>query len=592
MCGIVGIISLNNVSLNSDLLIEKMKNALLHRGPDGEGTWYSSDRRVFLGHRRLSIIDLTNHAAQPMLSYDGRYVLTYNGEIYNYIELRKKCEKRKSIFNSNSDTEVILECFRHWGHNAFSLFIGMWSLALYDLIEKKIILSRDRFAIKPLYYGIVQDNLFFASEPKALRAAHSRFNEIDDVSVQLFIENAFLERKDWTFFKYIKRFPHAHYSIIDLNKPLRKLNFICYWAAPSKTIKKISLGDAALNLRHLIIQSIKLHMRSDVQIGSCLSGGIDSSTIVSVVSRLQKGKPLQTFTIYYPNHTHLNESHWAKRVVELSGAIAIYVEPTYESFQNELSKLISIQDEPFGSISIFAQYTIFKQISTSQIKVILDGQGPDEMLAGYLGYLPIYLNSLLNKGNYILYRQELRAAKKRMNISLEKKSFSNFVKYYLKTKYNNLLNPNLSINSKSEFFDEYECRLFQLNQPQGDFEEQLKDLVCDSNLPQLLRYEDRNSMAFSIESRVPFISKDIVEFCLSLPVSLRINKGYTKAVLREAIKGIVPEDIRLRVDKLGFPAPEVDWLKKTFQINISSPGSREWREIITSKWKQYVLNMI
>ncbi len=138
MCGIAGIISLNNISLNSDFLIEKMKNALLHRGPDGEGTWYSSDRRVFLGHRRLSIIDLTNHAAQPMLSHDGRYVLTYNGEIYNYIELRKKCEKRKSIFNSNSDTEVILECFRHWGHNAFSLFIGMWALALYDLIEKKL----------------------------------------------------------------------------------------------------------------------------------------------------------------------------------------------------------------------------------------------------------------------------------------------------------------------------------------------------------------------------------------------------------------------------------------------------------------------
>ncbi len=333
-------------------------------------------------------------------------------------------------------------------------------------------------------------------------------------------------------------------------------------------------------------------MRSDVQIGSCLSGGIDSSTIVSIASGLQKGKPLQTFTIHYPNHTHLNESHWAKRVVELSGAIATYVEPTYKSFQNELSKLISIQDEPFGSISIFAQYTIFKQISTSQTKVILDGQGPDEMLAGYLGYLPIYLNSLLNKGNYVLYRQELRAAKKRMNISLEKKSFSNFVKYYLKTKCNNLLNPNLSINSKSEFVDEYEHRLSQLNQPQGDFEEQLKDLVCDSNLPQLLRYEDRNSMAFSIESRVPFISKDIVEFCLSLPVSLRINKGYTKAVLREAIKGIVPEDVRLRVDKLGFPAPEVDWLKKTFQINISSTGSREWREIITLKWKQYVLNAI
>ncbi len=584
MCGIAGIIALNGKK-DYTPVIQAMADILRHRGPDGEGAWSNENKSVYFGHRRLSIIDLSSLALQPMHSIDKQYVITYNGEIYNYKELRSECEKLGSQFKTQSDTEVIMECFRHWNTRCFSMFRGMWALAIFDKAKNQIVMSRDPFAIKPLYYGFVNGNFYFASEPKALREAHRGFHEIDEVTVKLFIEYNYVDRDQWTFLTRVKRFPQAHYAIIDLEKPFDKLHFERYWSPPSKIIS-ITMQDAAHELQRLIKDSISIHLRSDVPVGACLSGGLDSSTIVCMGSQLLNSKQqFTTFTTHYPTHQNIDETQWANQVIDYAGAKAHFTEPSYENFVSQLEDLLYYQDEPFGSTSIFAQYTVFRKIHTTDVKVVLDGQGPDELLAGYHGFAHVYLRSLLSQARFLECFKQSRALSKKMGLGLSYKEILKAIKNRVRNA--NFSSPSTSEISRREFTDSFEDRLLRLTLTENRFEEVLTNLVCETNLPQLLRYEDRNSMRFSIESRVPFLEPNLVNFCLSLPANLRIN-GFTKAVMREATKGIVPDPVRLRVDKMGFPAPEVEWLKKAFNVDVKAACSREWRELITEKWRHQI----
>lgn len=592
MCGIAGIIAFNSLP-NASQMVSKMNDVLAHRGPNGSGRWSSYDEKIHFGHRRLAIIDLTELAAQPMLSADGRFVITYNGEIYNFKELRLECEKLGSHFTSHSDTEVIIECFRHWRCEAFKKFKGMWALAIHDKQSNSIIFSRDPFGIKPLYYAVYQGNLFFASEPKALRSLYDSFNEVDEVSEILFIEHGYLDRGDWTFFKNIKRFPHAHYAEVLLDTTaMSKLLFQRYWSPPSDRTT-LTMEDAAAELARLLKTSVQLHLRSDVPVGSCLSGGLDSSSIVCIASDLiPADKSLNTFTVHYPNHHDIDESIWAKKIIDYTGANSHFIEPSYQDFVNNFDPLLQVQDEPFGSTSIFAQYCIFKMIAKTKVKVILDGQGSDEMLAGYHGFVPQFLQFLLTQGQLIAYFQEGRALKKYYKTNMS-----------LKTVLKSLYQRNKAKNSKSTLLynnswggdcvDTLEDRMRNILQYEtSNFDDTLSGLLCETNIPQLLRYEDRNSMAFSIESRVPFLEPELVTFILSLPARLKINNGKTKAVLREAIKGIVPDEVRHRMDKLGFPTPEKEWIKKYCGVDVTTGGGRCWRELVTEKWRDSVSSSI
>lgn len=582
MCGMVGIVNLNGNDNGQANKIYNMNESNAHRGPDGSGVWFSTCRRVSLGHRRLSIIDLSDNGSQPIKSSDSKFILTYNGEIYNFLELRAACEQLGSVFFSQSDSEVILECYRHWGAECFKKFRGMWALALVDLEKNCVVLSRDPFAIKPLYYGFLNGCLYFGSEPRNLHQASDYFKEEDLITSTLFLEHAYLERDDWTFYKHIKRFPHAHYSIISLEHSLHELQFRRYWSPSSEINYNISYAQATKKVKDLLHDSVKLHLRSDVPVGACLSGGIDSSAIVSIGSAQLAHSRFTTFTTHYPRHKQLDETSWAQKVIDCVKAKSYFVEPTKESFLSELHHLINAQGEPFGSMSIFAQYTVFKKISETGVKVVLDGQGADEMLAGYLGFLPFYFKDLISKQHYLTLLRDIFAFRFYGTMQFDVRSTLKKSLALISRK-----NKHVSLSQeRSEFEDELGYRLEKLNRPHHSFESRLEHLLCESNIPQLLRYEDRNSMCFSIESRVPFLETELVNFILSLPADFRLRKGFTKAVLRDALKGVIPDEIRLRRDKLGFPAPELQWLKECFNIDAPTNGSKQWREFIYSKWSE------
>ncbi|VEG89673.1 asparagine synthase (glutamine-hydrolyzing) [Legionella spiritensis] len=580
MCGIVAII--NTTNTNSALFnqIQQMNEMLHHRGPDGTGLWNSDCKKVYLGHKRLSIIDLSNAANQPMMSFDKQYIIVFNGEIYNYKELKDDCIKMGSKFSTVSDTEVLIEAYRHWGDDCFLKLRGMWAIILFDIKQNKVIISRDPFAIKPLYYGFFHGHFYFASEPKALTILSDHFKEEDKISSQLFLDYGYLERDEWTFYKNIKRFPHAHFAVINLNQNHTQLNLTRYWKPKSTINYSLSFKQAAKKLRELFIDSLQLHLRSDVPVGACLSGGIDSSAIVCMGTRLLNSDKFTTFTSQYPLYQHIDETKWAQEVINHTQAKAYFTEPTKTLFKNSLQDLLWTQDEPFGSMSIFAQYCVFKKIKETTVKVVLDGQGADEMLAGYIGYIPVYFDELAKNGKFISLTRELLAFKD-MNIQFDAKNkIISAIKNSIK--WNNKYCHNKKIDNF--YKDEMASRLYKISDNFNSFEEQLENLLCESNIPQLLRYEDRNSMRFSIESRVPFLNMELVEFVLSLPANFRVRNGYTKAVLREALKGVIPEQVRNRVDKLGFPAPDVQWMNECFGINVQTSGGREWREFIYKRW--------
>jgi len=585
MCGICGIIGFNDTE-QARSAVRKMNNVLRHRGPDDEGIWISESPPLAFGHRRLAIIDLSQKASQPFISHDGRFIITYNGEVYNYRELREKCSENGSIFKSQSDTEVIIECYRHWGCNAFKEFKGMWAFALFDKSTESLIFCRDPFGIKPLYYGTKDGVLFFASEPKALRAIDEHLSKTDEATVTLFQDFGYIERGPWTFYEHVKRFPSAHYARLDLSNVSSDIHPVAYWHPPRRTVR-LGRDEAARELERLLIQSMRIHLRSDVPLGSCLSGGIDSSAIVSIGSNLQKdlGR-FNTFTTCYPDHGDIDETFWAQKVIDYTGSIAHYAKPTLDSFISDFDNLLYSQDEPFGSTSIYAQYAVFKKISSTAIKVVLDGQGADEVFAGYHGLLNLYVSYLLKKGSLMAFLRESFSIAELYRKALHTQYYETmqFYKNRLRLTYRRL--RTIADKIRPHTADEVEHRLKILNPLQQDFEEYLVHMVMQSNLPELLRYEDRNSMAFSIESRVPFLEPELVHFALSLPAEYKIHNGVTKHILRESLKGYIPEDVRTRVDKLGFPAPEKQWLARAFGIEVDQSGSLQWRKLVVKRWRR------
>lgn len=563
-----------------------------HRGPDDSGIWISQCKKIYLGHNRLSIIDLSKYATQPMLSYDNNYVLVFNGEIYNYKELYHSCLKLGSKFKTKSDSEVIIESYRHWGVGCFSKFKGMWALLIYDLEHKKAIISRDPFAIKPLYYAYHNNSFYFASEIKAFLSISDFFNEQDLTTATLFLDHSYLDRDEWTFYKNIRRFPHANYSIITLDSSQSnncKLQFEKYWKPPSAINYTITYNQAVKQLKELLHESISLHLTSDVPVGTCLSGGIDSSAIACIASKITNQQPLNTFTTTYSTYKNIDESKWAKLVINDINATAHFTEPTEQLLKEELQNLLVAQDEPFGSLSIFAQYCIYKKIHEANIKVVLTGQGADEMLSGYIGFISYYFDQLLRDRKFYSLLREIYLFKD-LNV---KYSILSSAKSSIKSllQYSNILS---SVNhiSSSNIEDEYNYRLTKLSASHNSFENRLEELLCESNIPQLLRYDDRNSMNFSIESRVPFLQTDLVDFILTLPASFRVKDGFTKAVLRDSLAGVMPDAIKNRRDKLGFPVPEQEWLNKCYNIKVNTTGSKNFREFIYSQWQDLQLKNI
>lgn len=580
MCGIAGFVGARSPSWYESFVTTSLQR-LAHRGPDDRGYLLAAPGRVESGrewkppsfepeaalvHRRLSILDLSPAGHQPMSTPDGRYHIVFNGEIYNYLELHEELEKLGHRFASRCDTEVLLAAFAEWGVESLRRLVGMFAFVVLDTQERRLVLARDFFGIKPLYYTLRAGGFVFSSEIKLLREYLPGPCRANPPRLYDYLYYGCTDYGGETLFADIRQLPAAHYLSLSLDEPAGG-SPVRYWDIDMRRTADVSLDEAARHVRDLFLDNVRLHLRSDVPVGTALSGGIDSSAIVMAMRHLA-GRNLEIHTFSFAaDDPAVSEERYADVVVKAAGAVSHIVRPGPQELVDDLDDLIRVQDEPFGSTSIYAQYRVFRLAREAGIKVMLDGQGADETLAGYRFYLGGRLASLLRQGHWIEAVRFLRQASRWPGAS-KKWLLQLCGDYLLPPKWQGparkLIGKDLMPAWLNEdWFLERGVQPHAMNySTAGDvLKAHLYRSLTVQNLPCLLRYEDRNSMAFSIESRVPFLTPSLVEFLFSLPEAYTISRdGTSKAVFRQAMRGIVPDEILDRRDKVAFATPERVWL--------------------------------
>src|SRR5215208_4586346 len=560
MCGICGVVQLG-APPETDT-VAAMARMLDHRGPDGDGA-FDDPAGAALGFRRLAIIDLSDAGLQPFASDDGALQLLHNGEIYNYVELRRELEARRHAFRSATDTEVILRSYEEWGDDCVRRFNGMWALALWDGRRRRLFCSRDRFGIKPFYYSFDGRRLAFASEPKAFRVDPRTPLDANPRAIRDYLQQGYADHTEETFFAGVKRLPAAHNLVLDDTR----LRVERYW--------KLEPGDppgddAAEAVREAYLDALRLHLRSDVPVGTCLSGGIDSSAIVVGVDHLLRnehataaalGERQRTFTAYFAE-AGFDERPYAEAVVERTRVEPRWITVGDGEVVDLLPRIVETQDEPTGSTSVVAQWAVLRAARERGLTVMLDGQGADEILAGYHGYFSPYYADLLTSGRVGTLVRELRAYRSvhgaspvRLAEMVARRFVPDRVRWMARGRTRGgsaLVHPDLRGGYTPEpngaVFPDRMRRLLHL-------------ILTARGLPELLRYEDRNSMAHSLEARVPFLDVRLVELLFSLRPDELIRNGRTKDVLRRALGDLLPPVVRDRTDKLGFVTPEARWMR-------------------------------
>ncbi|HMZ46666.1 MAG TPA: asparagine synthase (glutamine-hydrolyzing) [Chitinophagaceae bacterium] len=571
MCAIAGIMSFKNnlVELSN---LQKMANIMQHRGNDGEGFWLNNSSTIGFAHKRLSIIDLSKNAAQPMhyLQHEAtnKYTLIFNGEIYNYVELKKDLITKGYQFFTQSDTEVLLALYDCYQENCLQYLDGMFAFALWNNATQQLWIARDRFGEKPLYYNCSDEQFLFASEMKALWA----------VGVDKTINNARLlnylsvgmvsnpSNAEETFYNSIKKLPAAHYLIINYNT--KEISTKRYWQANLHEEKNLLKEEEVVEkFSYLFAQSIKRRLRSDVAVSTSLSGGLDSSSVIATITALNNKnnneKPI-SFSAIFPGFAK-DESAFINEVVNYFNLKNYTINPTAEGFVADFEKLLFHQEEPFQSSSIYTQFKVYELAKLHNIKVVLDGQGADEILAGYTKYYFWYWQSLLSNFKFSTLKKEKIAAKKNnQQIDWNSKNiaaafFPNLAARKLTSNIKNkiLFNPYIEKDFINANFNEQSVQkptIKNLNQI-------LQFNTCTNGLEDLLRYADRNAMAHGIEVRLPFLNHQLVEFVLNLPENYKIREGFTKYVLRTAMSNQLPQNIVWRKDKIGFEPPQKLWME-------------------------------
>ncbi|MEW6096096.1 MAG: asparagine synthase (glutamine-hydrolyzing) [bacterium] len=563
MCGIAGIYNLNNEPVSQDTL-KRMCDIIRHRGPDDEGQWV--DGNIGFGHRRLSIIDLSPAGHQPMSNEDKTVWITYNGEVYNYIELRSELEAKGHCFNSHTDTEVIIHAYEEYGEECLNKFNGMFAFAIWDSRQNKLFCARDRCGVKPFYYYFDNQRFLFASEIKAIIENKTIEKKPNNQIICDYLVYAYLDHTDETFFAGIKQLLPAHYLLIKDGKLVIKR----YWDLnPEEKYEPLDDSKCAQRFYELFEDSIRLRLRSDVPVGTCLSGGLDSSSIVCVVNNLLLKKQ-KTFSSCFEDKTY-DERNFIHEVVNKTQVDANFTFPDGNKLFDIIPQVIWHQEEPFGSTSIFAQWHVMQLAKEKGVIVLLDGQGADELLAGYHGYYDYYFTDLIKTFQFKRLIKELDLYSKYHSYSKLSTlirllrpflpyGLSSYLKSILKTKLSGWVNP--------DFVKTYQRKLTPVQKYKGCLDNHLYQFFITSSLPALLHYEDRNSMAFSVEARLPFLDYRLVEFIFSLPSSQKIRDGITKIVLRNAMKGILPEKVRMRMDKMGFVTPGDVWFRTVAKNKI------------------------
>jgi len=562
MCGITGYFSYKTKINTQKYYQAHLKIA--HRGPDDEGFIYQNSKNqiehligddtidelkiekefiyhkeassLILGHRRLSIIDLSSHGHQPF-SFDNLY-LVYNGEIYNYIELRDELKELGYKFETDSDTEVFLKAYHCWGVEAFNKFNGMWASAIYDTRENTLLLTRDRFGIKPLYYSFIDDNLIFGSEIKFVASFMDKLYPNEQMIYE-YLRFNYINHTEQTCFKDIFQLePNSYMYISKTGKSIGN-----YWTLQAKQSSKERIEEE-------LDKAIKLRMRSDVEVGSLLSGGIDSSTLLGIINDKQYRTKFQTFSAVFKEKDFSEKCYIDKFTTENIKLEKHFIYPKAEKLVSMIDELIYTQEEPFRSLAVFSQYEIYRYIQkNTKTTVLLNGQGADEIFTGYSEHYLIYLLELLRTLKIKVFLKEFNALKKNRNLStymLLKQLFINVVSHHFRPidKYK-IFTKKFKYLKRKKFKNLLKNSLYQN--------------LTFSALREYLRYEDKNSMRFSLESRLPFLDVKLVESAFALENNNKIQNGVSKIILREIAKGKIPDETLKRKDKMGFVSPQEIW---------------------------------
>jgi len=518
MCGISAIITKNK---NYHDCIALMTERAKHRGPDAFE--YFQDRHISFGHNRLKIIDLSDAANQPM-EYDGCWIV-FNGEIYNYKLLREKLVAKGHTFKTESDTEVLLHLYR----DSFTIvemlnqLRGMFAFVIYDERNRDVIAARDRFGIKPIYYTLLPgDGCAFASEIKQFCALPNWKPQINEFMKNEFLLSGLIDHvSNWTMFRDVFLIPPGHYVKLS---PFGFTN-VYPWYNLKEAVANAPTTSTFLTVQWLLKNAVELHLQSDVPVGACLSGGIDSTSIVCMINKIKKNK---LFTVSARSENEFDEGRWINIVENYCGDIERHdIYPKASDLFHDLPKLVYHQDSPFPTTSMYAQWKVYEE-AKKHVKVMLSGQGADELFAGYHMFFGARFASLIRRGNFLTLLKEARAANKipGYDQSFVMKCAANALKNY----------PSVFDYSYSQ--------------------------VTRTSLPALLHWEDRNSMAHSIESRVPFLDSTLVEYIMAIPEEKKISDGTTKVILREAMRNLIPDEIVDRRDKIGFQTPEAYWFEQ------------------------------
>ena len=598
MCGIAGLYSFAGPPVEARRL-ERMAQLLAHRGPDDQGIWVSPEPgRVGMAHRRLSIIDLSAAGHQPM-HIEG-LTLCYNGEIFNYLELRAELETRGHRFQSDCDSEVLVRAYLEWGPDCLTRFNGMWAFALYDPRHQQLFCARDRFGVKPFYYAVREGEFRFASEPKALLGDDPALRRYNPKALGRFLSEGLIDDEEETFYAEILPLPAAHHLVVNgegqlklsrywnldpslqldpaLEKAALAMDTAPSWDSLRRTPLSFATGPLELErdpafftaveaFQALLADAVRLRLRSDVPVGTCLSGGLDSSSIMCIASSLITQSMLSFSSIY--EEPGCNEKAFIETVVEGCRTRAHRITPTPEDLPRVFDKIAWHQDEPTAGPGLYSQWKVM-QVAQGKVTVLLDGQGGDEVLAGYHPYFEDYLFTRAATCDRRSLAEEAAAIS-----SLTGRDYSDVLArarhHYRWPRFlRNLKRPRAGkikppAYVSADFRDQFARIDARRAAPAALFEEKLNQRlyhdITRTSIPGLLRYEDRNSMAYGLEARTPFLDYRLVEFCFALPAVYKIYKSQTKRILRRAMAGHIPQEVLHRQDKLGYPTPAAQWFR-------------------------------
>lgn len=567
MCGICGIVRHREDAEEGE--IRRMMEAVRHRGPDGGNAALFG--RLALGHRRLSILDLSDSAFQPM-SYKSRYTITYNGEVYNYIELRTELIALGYSFSTDSDTEVLLASYDRWGEDCVNHFNGMWGFCIYDNQKQTLFCSRDRYGVKPFYYTSREDYFAFASEIKQLLLLDDAPPKADRDALLAFLIAAQLDYSERTMFADVRQLEPGTNLLYNLKSNTYSISR--WYDLMRIRERKASYSQNIEIFRERFFDAVKLRLRSDVPVGSCLSGGLDSSAIVCVINRLlrESGEPFEQHVVSACfDEPQYDERRYMDAVLEQTGAISHRTFPDVSRVLDELDDFTWHMDEPITSTSHYAQWCVYREAKRNGLTVMLDGQGADEQLAGYTEFFELMFIELIRNFHFLRLEREIQlfnerrrtafyASGLRFRLELLLRAYTpDAIKHFRRNRQTAPVGPYSAEQVKSPDIASFRNG-FDFKRPRRFIHSQIY-----RTLAVLLHYGDRNSMAFSIESRLPFLDYQLVEALFSMPLSHKIRFGLTKRVMREAMRGVMPDLITDRQSKLGFTTPEEDWMRKNPQ---------------------------